>query len=820
MYRTRAPLRISVLSALSLGIAGTSVMADTAGLVSLGRADGTGNLATPLFGDGQLELAVASSKMQAGALRATSLGGGGSSVSATGSLPWLLLGGLAVGAAVAAGGGGGGDDDGDRTPELSPTLPAPETSPVVPTHETPPAGGLDPLDFETSEYNRDYTLGMINAADRYADGGTGRGTLLAVFDSGADVNHADLAPNVAHSWSYFSNSADVTDYDGHGTHVASKIAGAKNDFGMHGVAFDAKLAIFQNSTWDGAPVLKSGIVNTWADAQRRAAGLGALAINHSWVLLDAEGNERLIREFNRKSLGSYLGSNSLDALQDSVEADMLTIFAAGNGGQNEVSVLAGIPVLFPEFGSHMLAVGAVDSAGRIASFSNRCGIAAEFCLVAPGVATYGALSSDADHAANSFGYMSGTSMAAPHVVGAVGVLASNFPELTGAEISRILRETATDLGEAGVDEVFGNGLLNLENAVAPQGTLTVLSGKTLDAGGDRLKDSWIVGDAPIASALAASLADTDLMVADHYMRGYGVDMGALVASRSSAVDMQGLRAFATVPAPMAAPVDVADGSPFGMWFSESGIDPADGAVWADAQAFGSVYAGLIDALHFSFAGQTPLGTLTLKSAFSEDSSSYAAAELKAVLAGGHSLALEVGYLVENDAMLGTAITGAFGGDFRSATAFARVGSELKMTEGTSMAFSASLGDTAFSSEGILAEGDAIRSSSIGIGLKTTGVLSSGDSFSFGISRPLSIDGGRLVVDAPVAMAPSNNGVRSRAVYRDRSQIDLAASGPVADLQMGYSRPALGGRLNLAGAWRPDTGAGSGFGLAAGYTLKF
>jgi len=716
-----------------------------------------------------------------------------------GGLSWIIGGGLAVGVALAAAGGGGGGGGGGDTPNPEPEGPAPE-------------GGKNPSEFETLEYRRDYTLSMINAAARYADGGTGWGTLLSAFDTGADVGHADLAPNIAFTKSYFGTGDSVIDYDDHGTHVASIMAAAKNDLGMHGVAFDAKLAIFQGIGWEGAPAMTIGLRDALADAQRSSVGMGASAINHSWVFVDEQDNERLVSDFTRSSLRSFLGSSLISAFEQSRDGDLITVFATGNAGKDQPSVMAGIPYLMPELGSHWLGVTAVDATGRLADYANACGLAKDYCLAAPGSAVYGALSSDAGHAQDSFGFMSGTSMAAPHVGGAIGVMKSNFPELTGAEISLILRETARDLGAPGIDEVYGYGLLDLANAVAPQGDITIMTGRSIDEGAIALGKSWITGDTALTSSLTRSLSGKTMMVADRYDRGFETDMATMVGTSRglSGAMRSGLAAFTRQRGPETGAISL----------SRAGIDAGLARSWASPTALGSAYAPLAGGDLLAFSGATPLGELTLKSTFGEDGASYAAAELERDLAGGHSISLEIGQLSEQGALLGMAVTGAFGGDLHARTGFARLGGDVALGGDFSLTASGSIGTTAFSSSGILARGENIRSSALGLGVKRNNLLRPGDSLTIGLSRPLGISGGRMTIDTPSSFAASSGLSRSRGVYRDRSEIALAGSEATTDIQVGYARALRGGRISLGGVWRPE-GSGRGpFSLAAGYSLAF
>ena len=110
---------------------------------------------------------------------------------------------------------------------------------------------------------------------------------------------------------------------------------------------------------------------------------------------------------------------------------------------------------------------AVNSSNEIASFSNGCGDTKAYCLAAPGVDIKSTING------NAFTTKSGTSMAAPHVSAAVAILKEEFPSLTGAQIVDLLLNSATDLGAAGTDEVYGVGLLNLDAATKSSGTMSI-----------------------------------------------------------------------------------------------------------------------------------------------------------------------------------------------------------------------------------------------------------------------------------------------------------------------------------------------------------
>ena len=113
-----------------------------------------------------------------------------------------------------------------------------------------------------------------------------------------------------------------------------------------------------------------------------------------------------------------------------------------------------------------LAVVALDNNNKIAYFSNGCGTAKEFCLAAPGWAVY-----TTSNGATQYENASGTSIAAPHVTGGLAALKSMFPSMSSEELVTLVLNTADDLGAVGTDDVYGRGMLDLDEASKPQGEI-------------------------------------------------------------------------------------------------------------------------------------------------------------------------------------------------------------------------------------------------------------------------------------------------------------------------------------------------------------
>lgn len=143
-----------------------------------------------------------------------------------------------------------------------------------------------------------------------------------------------------------------------------------------------------------------------------------------------------------------------------IDNDSIFVWAAGNESQTESGALSAMPLAFPELMGHFVNVVAVDKDNNLAWYSNQCGITQNYCIAAPGSAW--------DTEAKD--YASGTSFATPAVSGAIATIKEAFPYMNAEKITQLLFVTAQDLGETGVDSVYGWGLLDMEKATRPVGT--------------------------------------------------------------------------------------------------------------------------------------------------------------------------------------------------------------------------------------------------------------------------------------------------------------------------------------------------------------
>ncbi|MEU4363518.1 S8 family serine peptidase [Promicromonospora sp. NPDC023987] len=338
-----------------------------------------------------------------------------------------------------------------RAAKLLDALAPPETPDGASTKRTAPGSvGHVWLDQPVRASDADSSP-QIGAPEAWEAGFTGAGVTVAVLDSGIDATHPDLDEAVAGERD-FTGKGDVTDGAGHGTHVASILAGSgdASDGVNRGVAPDADLLIGKVLDDDGYGEL-SGVIA----GMEWAATEGADVVN--------------------LSLGDlYFDVPSPDAVAvDELTERYGTLFvvAAGNDGD-----LGEGTVGSPGIAARALTVGAVDDADAVTPYSSRGGSDAGLLkpdVVAPGdgiVAARAAGTTAGDVVDDLHVALSGTSMAAPHVAGAAAVLKQARPELGATALKSALMGSAEPTGADVWAE--GAGRITVPGAIAQQVTAT------------------------------------------------------------------------------------------------------------------------------------------------------------------------------------------------------------------------------------------------------------------------------------------------------------------------------------------------------------
>ncbi len=358
----------------------------------------------------------------------------------------------------------------------------------------------DKMTYEdSSEYSDQYGLGLIKASSAYARGATGRGAIIGIMDSGVDISHQELnSPNklLPESYLVYPDRSPTTDEKRHGSHVAGIALGERDGSGIHGVAFDAQLFFISielgtaGDTYDPATIDSSvdytGIDNSWSQLEAEFVSKEVTVVNGSF------GYQGNINDYTEENIRQAF-PKTIEVLAQSQKTDenkTIFVWAAGNGGNyadqgvdySSPEVFGGLAYLLPELRGNTAAVVSVDEDGSISSFSNRCGVAQDYCLAAPGNSILSVYAQD-EPTIDSYGRASGTSMAAPHVSGGIALLADYFDgQLGNTEILQRLFTTANKSGIYSNSEIYGQGLMDLDAATKPVGTAMIATaGASLSA---------------------------------------------------------------------------------------------------------------------------------------------------------------------------------------------------------------------------------------------------------------------------------------------------------------------------------------------------
>ena len=738
--------------------------------------------------------------------------------------------------------------------------------------------GGEPLYSLKSNHLKD-----INAHWAHARGATGTGEIVAVSDSTIDINHRELRGKVTHvagtfdlARSWFGGSRNGR--PAHGTAVATLIAAERDGKrnmrkdNMQGVAFGAGLA-FRHAVFFGNPGATPGNPEGKYrfDLNLASEEFDKKNVKYMVNLGHAREHGAAITNFSfgfddGHPINGYSGETILEKLDHTAahlaqaETDdankIIVVFAAGNRGHDAPSLLSGLGVHFPELQSHVLTVVATGEFGEIKTkdphissdwSSNRCGIAKNFCLAAPGY--------DLVVGGEKRGYLiGGTSYAAPLVSGSLALLRQYFRDEDGTRqlgntelVSRLLATaysgkkhpiTGKDYSNS---DIYGHGLLDLDAATKPYGMLMTSlqsdpNARPFDASAFSLSGNAFGGamrdalggvkiaafdelDAPFFFPLADGVSHAPQISAGHSdtLHEHELSLGGVSSNASLALSLAAgeLSAARIRRGNLWFSYGHHGGREAGLYFGENKNPPENFGMNFAAEnsaenvanparhfraplAFASPYLSLVrdgPGLGWSqpLRSGARLGFSLMHGApqfdhFANPGGARGLGALFDFRPNNTSLSLQAGAVREADGFLGARAQGNFG-EISADTAFAGIGGDWAAMQNWRLLASAYLGHTkADTGDGMLRAADDIVSSAFSLGLARASLARRGDWLGLRLSQPLRAESGAAHLRIPAGRT------KYREVIHRQHKLELTPSGRNLQVEAEYRIPFAGGNL--------------------------
>ena len=721
-----------------------------------------------------------------------------------------------------------------------------------------------------TDYSWQWGLDAINAAEAYANlelskgaaAVPGAGVTVGLIDTGIDLEHPLFTGDVTEEL-LLSATDETGDVESHGTEVASVIAAdpegltpRQRHLGFRGVARGASIRMFAIplGTDDGRPYDPVSLQGF--DSQDEAmASVVTHALSRGVDILSASiSYSGIIENYTEAQLRNSLGGTIAAMAQAGAPQKTILVIAGGNahgdsctagtdncvGGSVDpavegtidaasVELLAGLPVRIPELRGHAIAVVAVQedvsSDGRpdIASFSNRCGIAAEWCIAAPGhrvrVAVFGEI--DGSAGTRGIGRANGTSFAVPMVAGGLAIMKQLFrDQLSNTDLVGRLFRTADKEAPYSDTAIYGQGLMDLGAATIPVGVPVITMDETATGAGVGVQASSMMTGQAFGDALARSLAGQEIAAFD--------SLGASFWYRLSDF------AYLDHGPTMSRHLDRLFVGTRPSW-RRPDWQPSLRSAWNGAPAPRNGRAvrsrlGVLNRVVDTDGGHLSLAedalTLGLGSSMGLHASTFSTADIarRAPVSGfslsyrpsGALAGFRVGWLAERQTLLGAATAGVFG-RVSANTAFAGV--SAAGTAGAWRLFAdAELGAvTPRARDGMITAMSPMATSAFSLGAAWR--TSARDALTLGLSQALRVEDGEATLSIPVGRTLHGEVVRSSL------QADLSPSGRQLEISARWVRQlATGGELAADATWTREPGhdaqAAPSLRLLAGWRARF
>ena len=668
------------------------------------------------------------------------------------------------------------------------------------------------------EYQRQKALERVNAHQAHASlevilgSGTkpGEGVTIGIIDSGVDLNHPELA-GARLTETLLQGVPDETVNDprgfSHGTAVTSVIAAQPEDFfdthSFIGVAWGADFKVFAAPIGGPYPAGYDPTTYDWSATYRTVLASGVDIVNGSYYVPGA-----FVENYTAAQLRAVLPRLTAVA-QEGVAEPTIFVWSAGNdhgkactpqSDQNCVpnagdpttgrydatspSILGGAVARLPELRGHNVVVVALAGDGSIAGFSNRCGIAADWCIAAPGtgfeIAYFGT------GIVGNFAGAQGTSYAAPLVSGGLALMKQLFRnQLSHTELVTRLFRTANKSGRYTDRTSYGQGALNLGAAVSPVGTPLVRSGGLVAGAGQSIQTTRLRLGSALGDGFPRAAAGLELAAFDELGAPFWFELPGLADLAGTPSSLERLRELMAPPVThslldLAGATTTRSTGGLELKFTDPSQRPTPG--------LGSPEPGMGALLSWQ---PRPFG----------------------VRQG--ELAARIGWLGEEETLLGSKAAGGFG-QLSAATLIG--GFELQLQAGGwDLAAEAELGWTLPEyGGGIISDLSGLTTATFS--LHASRRLTDHDRLTFSLSQPPRLEQGLATLSLPIGRTKGG-----RVLYRSVAT-ELTPSGRQLDLAASWQREGLlGGTLRAEAALANQPGhleTEPIFSLAAGWQVVF
>ncbi len=748
-----------------------------------------------------------------------------------------------------------------------------------------------------------YQYSGANAAIR-----PGNNVVIGFIDTGLDQEHPSFSGKRV-AVEYFGGASKLGEYkDGsrfsHGTAVASIATGvpvgAQNSNGrvvasFQGVSPGADVRMFAIPLGSAPP---DNIVSapTEEDLMRARLGGGLAEVYRN--ALDPD------RKVDVLNLSFGFDSNIADYLESTLRATAgevirileqrdrsdkaILVWAAGNNNGDRCetgtpsclpnrpegffnasspSIFSGLHARIEELQDHSVAVVAVRPNGEIAEFSNRCGIAAKWCIAAPGVGillAYSRLEEDGETVRQSLNRASGTSFSAPIVSGGLALMKQRFRgQMRNTELLARLLATADKTGIYADEAIYGQGLMDLGAATEPVGMVAVVTGDSVKEHGVGLSDTRLLLGHAFGDGVARSFAGREIAAFDSLGAPFWFPLDGIAKSSETSPLQSQLQSFMDFPVAKTAIHSgggagrtsnkdrrLQGGAESPSVYASTKIRPQSGGGKGNIPSLSGFSSrgdgGGLGTNRFSIRAATggiatrqTLGLLRKSghlsfiydpvsvgvggaNGFAVSAFTSGERELKPVSGAvisyrphGLPFGFRSGWISESKTLLGSSSGGAFG-DLSATTVFAGIGWDYGFGKWL-IAADAEIGSALPENDaGLISDFSRMTTSAFALGL--TRNLPGGSLIRLSLSSPLRVESGRMNLNVPVGRTKNGE------VLRSSVKAGLSPSGRQIDIGAQWIAPVAAGNLSVGAVASRHPGHNESIepslSLLAGYSVRF